>query len=217
MAELVPAILTNDLSDFRKQYAELFALSQYFSRLHIDFIDGEYLPNKTLEIRSLVFFQSHFILAAHFMTLDPKRYFEDAKQIGFSWVLFHFEAFESNEDILETISEAERLNLKTGLVINPETELHKAAKIINKVNMIQLMAIHPGAQGRTFDNSVIEKIIELKKLKKDAIISVDGGMKVGIASLCARAGADIIVAGSAIARAVNKKQAMEDLLKDIKT
>ncbi|MBI2607761.1 MAG: hypothetical protein HYW51_02965 [Candidatus Doudnabacteria bacterium] len=215
MAELAPAILTGDLSDFRKQYSELFALSHHFKQLHIDFIDGEYLPHKTLEVGSLDFFQSPFSLTAHFMTFDPKQYFAAAKRVGFGTVLVQFDAFENEEEVNASIVEAHKLNLHIGLVINPEVKLFEAAKYLDKVNLVQLMGIHPGAQGREFKKETIEKIKELKKLKKNAIIAVDGGVKVGIARKCVEAGADIIVAGSAIAKSANKKQTIEELIKDI--
>ena len=215
MAELSPAILTNDLSDFRKQYSELFALSHYFRRLHIDLMDGEFVPGKSLSVSSLDFFKSPFILSAHFMAYNPKQYFGQAKRAGFDSVLFHFSAFENKEEIGLTIAEANKLNLQTGLVINPEVKLFEAAKYLDKVNLVQLMAITPGAQGREFNEVTVEKIKELKKLKKNAIIAVDGGMKVGWAKQCVQAGADIIVVGSAIAKSTNKKQTIEQLIKDI--
>jgi ribulose-phosphate 3-epimerase len=216
MTELAPAILTNDLSDFRKQYAELFSLSQYFKRLHIDFIDGEYLPNKTLEIKSLDFLQSRFILAAHFMTFDPKQYFEEAKKLGFFWVLFHFDAFQTIDEIIETINEARKLNLKTGLALNPDIPLYKAAEILDEVDLVQIMGIHPGAQGRPFEAGTYEKVKELKRLKKNAIISVDGGVKISHARALKEAGVDIMVVGSAIAKSSNKKETVEQFLKEIR-
>jgi ribulose-phosphate 3-epimerase len=216
MAELVPAILTNDVNDFRKQYAELFALSHYFKRLHVDFIDGEYLPNKTLTMDQLDFLDSSFVLGAHFMTLNPKQYFEEAKKIGFEWGLFHLDVFNHEQEILNTIGEAERLGLKTALALNPSISLHSAAEFLDKVHAIQIMGVHPGAQGRAFDEKVIEKVRELKSLKKNAIISVDGGVSVQNAKQLVQAGADILVVGSAIAKSQNKKQTIEELLREIK-
>ncbi len=218
MTELSPAILTNDLSDFRKQYAELFALGHHFSKLHIDFIDDQLVHNKTVMPTDLGFLKSSpFTLMAHFMTLDPKQYFAAAKEAGFQWVLFHFEAFKNDSEVQATIDAAVKLGLKPGLALNPETPLYSAAKFLDKVPLIQLMGIHPGFQGRPFQVSIIEKVRELRQLSKSAIICVDGGVKVGIARQLAKAGADILVAGSAILKSEDEEMAIEALQADIET
>lgn len=216
MTELSPAILTNDISDFRLKYAQFFALSQYFSKLHVDFIDDLFIHNKTVMPADLMFLRSSpLTLVAHFMTLTPEKYFEDAKNAGFKWVLFHLEAFKNDSEIDPVIEIAKSLGLKPGLVINPETPLHMAGKFLKKVDMIQLMGIQPGFQGRPFMVSTIQKILELRALSKNVIIAVDGGVKVGIAGQCARAGADILVAGSAILKSEDEEMAIETLKADI--
>lgn len=215
MVEIVPAILTNDISDFRKKYAELFAASHYFTKLHVDFADGEFVGNTTIQPKDLAFLKTPLTLVAHFMTFNPGAYFEDAKRVGFKWVLFHFEAFQNDQDITQAIGAALTLGLKPGLAVNPETPLFKIAKFIGKVSLVQLMGIHPGAQGRQFIPETLDKVRELRALSKHVIISVDGGVKVGIARQCVKAGADIIVAGSAILKAEDEEAAIETLKADI--
>jgi len=218
MTELSPAILTNDISDFRKQYAQLFALSHYFTKLHVDFIDDTFIQNKTVLPSELGFLKSSpFTLMAHFMTLDPQKYFEAAKTAGFKWVIFQLEAFKRDEEIDKTIEKAKSLGLKPGLSLSAETPLHMAGKFIRKVDLIQLMGIHPGFQGRPFMVSTIGKITELRSLSKSVIIAVDGGVKIGIARQCAKAGADILVAGSAILKSEDEEMAIESLKADIET
>lgn len=218
MTEISPAILTNDISDFRKKYAELFALSHYFTKLHVDFIDDQFIHNKTVLPADLQFLQGSTLkLVAHFMTLNPKQYFQAAKDAGFEWVIFHFEAFKNETEIHQTIDAAIKLGLKPGLSLNPETPLYSAAKFLDKVPLIQLMGIHPGFQGRPFQVSVIEKVRELRSLSKNVIICVDGGVKVGIARQLAKAGADILVAGSAILKSEDEEMAIEALQADIET
>ncbi len=218
MAEIIPAILSNDISDFRKKYAELFALSQHFKKMHIDFADGNFVRNKTLMPADLEFLKSSpLTLMAHLMTYEPKGHFLHAKQAGFKWVLFHYEAFDNYHDINVTINTARKLDLKVGLVLNPETPLHMAGKFITKVDLIQLMGIHPGFQGREFMPETFSRIKELRALSKNVIISVDGGVKIGIARKCKMAGADHLVAGSTILRAQDEEKAVEALEIDIQT
>jgi ribulose-phosphate 3-epimerase len=217
MAEIIPAILTNDISDFRKKYAELFALGHYFTKLHVDFVDGEFLPNKTVMPDDLPkMTNAPFELMAHLMTHEPDQYFSHCKVLGFKWVIIHYEAFHLKTEIDDAIAAARKLGLKVGLAINPETKPYQIALFIKRVDMIQLMGIHPGAQGRPFEYETLEKIKELKKLTKNVIICVDGGAKQGIAKQIAEAGADWIIAGSAIARSEHPKQTIEELVQEIK-
>ena len=216
MPEIIPAILTNDISDFRKKYAELFGLSHYFTKLHIDFVDGEYLPNKTVMPDDLPKMNAPFELMAHFMAYEPDQYFSHCKVLGFTWVIIHYEAFYLKTDIDDAIAAARKLGLKVGLAINPETKLYQIALFIKRVDMIQLMGVHPGAQGRPFEYETLEKVKELKKLTQSVIISVDGGAKLGIARQLTEAGADWIIAGSAIAKSQHPKETIEELVADIK-
>jgi ribulose-phosphate 3-epimerase len=215
MHEIIPAILTNDISDFKLKHSNLIALGNYFHKLHIDFIDGEFIPGKTIMPKDLKFLKTDFLLMAHLMTFDPSKYFTDLKDVGFSWVVIHYEAFKRDEDILQTIKEAKSLELKIGLAINPETPLHKTAKILQNVDLVQIMGVHPGAQGRTFETGSIEKIKELRNLTRDMMISVDGGVKLGIASKCAAAGADMIIIGSGILHSTHPKEALESFKREL--
>ncbi len=216
MVEISPAILTNDVSDFRQKYAELFALSHYFKKLHVDFADGDFVNNRTILPHDLKFLKSSPLsLVAHFMTLKPQKYFWDAKKAGFKSILIHFEAFDDENELDHVIAHGKSMRLKMGLVINPETPLHMIGKFIQKVDTIQLMGIHPGFQGREFMAGTYGKVKELRSLSKRAIICVDGGVKVGIAHKLAKAGADILVAGSSILKVHDHKAALEALIKDV--
>ena len=217
MTELSPAILTNDIADFRKKYAELFALSHYFKTLHVDFADGVFVKTQTIMPKDLAFLAtSPLTMVAHFMTYHPQNYFRSAQVAGFRTVLVHFEAFENKKQLEEVIMFADHLGLKIGIVLNPETKLHEAAKFIKLVPMVQLMAIHPGTQGQAFIPSTIEKIKELRTSNRNVIIAVDGGIKVGIAKQCVTAGADILITGSAILKSEDEEEAIEALQEDIK-
>jgi ribulose-phosphate 3-epimerase len=215
MAELVPAILTNDVSDFRKKHSDLLALGNLFSKLHIDFIDGEFLPNKTVLPDELTFLNSPFQLMAHFMTHQPQKHFDAIRKIGFAWALIHFEAFNSAGEVLEAVNMGSEKGLGMGVVINPETPLHKMAAVIPAVKLVQIMGVHPGAQGRSFEEGTLDKIRELRSLTRECIISVDGGVKLGIATKCEQAGADLIVIGSAILNSSHPKEALEAFKREL--
>lgn len=215
MTELVPAILTNDISDFRKKYSDLAGIGHYFSKLHIDFIDGEFLPNKSIMPKDLSFLKTPFVLMGHLMAFHPEQYFEDLKQNGFTWAVIQYEAFQTDIEILDVISQGKRIGLRMGLAISPETPLSKAVRAIREVELVQIMGVHPGAQGRPFEVSSLAKVAELKELSRNVIISVDGGMRLGIAEKCARAGADVLIVGSAILHATHPKEALEAFKREL--
>ena len=217
MPELIPAILTNDISDFRKKYAELFALSSYFTKLHVDFIDGEFLPNPTIQPIDLDSFKSPLILMAHFMAFKPADYFIQIKKIGFQWGLIQYEAFYSQDSVLESIEQGKQLGLQMGISVNPETSLDDISKILPKVSLVQVMGVHPGSQGREFVKGTLEKIKELKKKSRTVIISIDGGIKPGLALECAAAGADWIVIGSAILNSKHPKEMLDQFKREMES
>ncbi|MBX4187339.1 MAG: hypothetical protein KW802_03765 [Candidatus Doudnabacteria bacterium] len=190
MTEISPAILTNDVADFRQKYAELFALSHHFKMLHVDFADGVFVDNKTIMPRDMNFIKtSPLVLVAHLMMFNPQRYFWDVRKHGFKWVLIHFEAYDDKDELEQAIEHGKSMGLKVGLAVNPETPLHSLGKFIEKVEMIQLMGIHPGAQGREFIHQTYDRVKELRALSKNVIISVDGGVKKTIAKKLVQAGA----------------------------
>ena len=218
MTEISPAILTNDLSDFRKQYAELLPLSQYYSKLHIDFADGEFVKAKTVLPADIIFFRNSKIPSmAHLMVSNPVFFFEDCKAAGFTHVLFHYETFKNEEDVQLAINEAEKLGLIPGLAIGPNTPVLQIAKFIYRLKIIQIMSIHPGAQGRDFIPETLDKVKELRSMSNSVIICVDGGIKVGIARKLAQAGANILVIGSAVSRSEDEEMALMALKADIES
>jgi len=156
-------------------------------------------------------------LVAHFMTYHPEKYLRSAEAAGFKSAVIHWEAFDSDKEFNEVLLFGKHLGLKMGLAINPDTKLNHVAKFISKADFVQLMSIRPGLQGREFITSTLEKIKELRQLGRHVIIVVDGGIKIGIAKQCAKAGADILVAGSTILRSENEEQAIEALKEDIET
>lgn len=215
MVELVPAILTNDISDFRKKYAELLPLGNYFSKLHIDFIDGKFLPNASIQPDDLKFLKSPFTLMAHLMAHNPQQYFQTLKEIGFVWAIIQYEAFSDNNAVADALVYGKALWLNMGLAIAPETPLHKVAKVLPNVNLVQIMGVHPGAQGRVFEISALEKIEELNKLTRNVVITVDGGMNLATAMKSVGVGADLLVVGSSLWKATHPKEALEAFKREL--
>jgi ribulose-phosphate 3-epimerase len=215
MTEIVPSILTNDVSDFRKKHADLLAISHLFSSLHIDFADGMFVDSKTILPKDIMFFKSPFKLTAHLMTLHPEQYFSDLKKLGFLGVLFHVEIFENNDQVREVMDHAWRLELKPGLVLNPETPVERVLTFLVQAGMIQIMSINPGGQGREFIPQSLDKIKIIREQGRGTIIIVDGGIRVGVAQQCARAGASMLVVGSGLTVSEDMSMALEILQADV--
>src|SRR3989344_7438677 len=111
------------------------------------------------------------------MTMMPQQYFEKAKEIGFKQVIFHYEAVDE-PDMDQVIAHGKNLGFQIGIAINPETAVHRLGKYLQKVDMVQVMGIHPGAQGREVFSSIIDKVEELRSFSKNLIIVVDCCVKV---------------------------------------
>jgi len=216
-SEICPAILTKDISDFRKQYGELLPLAHHFSKLHVDFCDGRLVETETLMPADLagVFVNSPFHLVGHFMTVNPEKYLAEAKNAGFKWVIFQYDSFSDDNEIRRVLSVAYGLGLTPGLSLNPEVPIENVRDFLPVLGIFQLMGIHPGGQGRQFLPETLERIKKLRRMARNVIIIVDGGVRVGIARECMKAGANILVAGSAIVLSEEKEMAIEALELDL--
>lgn len=169
MQKVIPAILTSDPEELRKQ---LNIFKGHTNWVHIDIMDGEFVPNDSVSIFELGQAYEYFNLELHLMVKDPAKYFKDCEEIGAKRVIFHAEAVVNPQEIL---SRKKDFKFHLGMAFNPGTpiagiEAHK------ELDSILLMGIHPGFQGQEFIPSVLEKIKEARTLAPDLLIGVDGGV-----------------------------------------
>ena len=199
MALLAPSILSANFACLERDIKE--AETAGADILHVDVMDGRFVPNITIGIPVVESLRkvTELPLDVHLMIIEPEKYIPEFIKAGANWVSFHFEATVHHHRTVEQIKE---LGAKAGIVINPSTPVSFLEEIIPFLDFVLIMSVNPGFGGQKFIPNSLEKIRKLKSLKeklnKNLLIEVDGGIKVSNVESVLKAGADVIVAGSAI-------------------
>jgi len=197
MAKIAPSILS---ADFLRLGEEIKAAEAAGADLlHIDIMDGHFVPNLTIgpsivaSIREI----TRLPLDVHLMVEEPDRYLDEFLKAGADYLTVHYEALVHLHRTVHWIKEN---GAKAGVSINPATPVRSLEEIIADADMILLMSVNPGFGGQEFIPQTIEKIRMLKKLSGEKncspLIEVDGGIKINNAQNVISAGADILVMGS---------------------
>ncbi len=183
--------------------------------LHFDVMDGMFVPSISFGIPVLKSIRSATkqVMDVHLMIQEPIRYAEAFRDAGADILTVHLEACE---DILSTIKKIRECNMKAGLSICPETDVKKVEKLLDKIDMLLIMSVHPGFGGQSFIPDSLEKIRTARAMAKEQglklDIQVDGGIYHRNVRDVLDAGVNIVVAGSAVFRgnpAENTKKFME--------
>ena len=196
---LSPSILAADFTILGKQVAEIEAAgSQY---VHLDMMDGLFVPSISFGMPIIESLRPHsnMVFDAHMMVVDPERYIKQVKKAGADIISIHVEACK---DVKAVLNEIRELGAKPGLAFNPETSVAELREYLPYVDLVVLMSVHPGFGGQAFIPESLDKIKELAALRAeldlDFLIEVDGGVKIDNVESVLSAGADVIVAGSAV-------------------
>lgn len=178
--------------------------------LHIDVMDGVFVPNISFGFPVL----KHVAklckkpLDVHLMIVQPEKFIPEVKALGAYMMNVHYEACPHLHRVIGQIHEA---GMKAGVTLNPATPVELLRDIINDVDMVLLMSVNPGFGGQKFIPSTIGKVERLRRLIQEigsnALIEIDGGVNLETGRLLAKAGADVLVAGSYIFGAPNPQEA----------
>ncbi len=169
--------------------------------IHLDVMDGVFVPNISFGfpvIKSISKI-ARKPLDVHLMIVEPQKYISQVRDCGAEYMNVHVEACTHLHRTVEAIRAA---GMKPAVTLNPATPVSLLEDIIGDLDMVLLMSVNPGFGGQKFINHVLLKIVRLRKLiaesGSDALIEVDGGINIDTVPLVADAGADIVVAGSAV-------------------
>lgn len=199
MIKMAPSILSADFARLLEDVKKVERAGCEY--LHIDVMDGHFVPNITLGpaiVKSLRK-DVNMVFDAHLMIENPDNYIKDFVDAGCDMIVVHEEACTH---LHRTIQNIKSFNVKAGVALNPATPIETIKYILNDVDMVLIMTVNPGFGGQSFIGTMIDKIKELKTLIDekglDVDIQVDGGIKPSNVSEVVKAGANVIVAGSAI-------------------
>ncbi|QHS22203.1 ribulose-phosphate 3-epimerase [Virgibacillus sp. MSP4-1] len=212
MTKLAPSILSADFARLGEEIKDVEQAGANY--IHVDVMDGHFVPNITIgplivrAIRPV----TALPLDVHLMIEKPEDYVEAFANAGADIITVHQEACVH---LHRTIQLIKQHGVKAGVVINPATPVETIRPILPDVDLVLLMTVNPGFGGQAFIESVIPKIEEVAALRQKQNLSfeieVDGGVNKDTAKRCTDAGANVLVAGSAIFNAENRKQAMEEI------
>lgn len=192
MAEIIPALLSNDILEVKNTLAKIEWLVDW---AQIDIMDNKFVPNISITVKDLIGIKTNLKLEAHLMIFNPEKVFQDCKNAQIKRVFFHFEAVDDVESVLGRMR---GYGFEKGIAINPETPVGKIEPYLDKIDLVLFLSVHPGFQGQEFIESVLNKVAELKKISPATKIEIDGGINVDNIKKVSDAGVDYIVAGSAI-------------------
>ena len=214
MNYLAPSVLSADFSTLGDDIATVAKAGAEV--IHLDVMDGNFVPNISFgaPVIASVRKVTDALFDVHLMIDEPIRYLEDFKKAGADIITVHYEACK---DVKETLSVIRAMGVKAGLAISPDTPVSVLESFLDSVDMILIMSVYPGFGGQAFIETSIQKIKDIKSMavakgRDDLWIEVDGGIGRTNIELVKQAGANVLVAGSAVFKgdaAKNVKELMQ--------
>ena len=184
--------------------------------VHIDVMDGVFVPNISFgfPVMKPIRKATNKVLDVHLMIVEPEKYVRRFVEAGADYVTFHYEATDDIEGCIKAIREA---GAKVGISIKPATNAAALTDILSKVDLVLVMSVEPGFGGQSFIDGSLDKIRDLAKMRReqglDFIIEVDGGISAKNAAEVFNAGAEALVAGSAVFGAADPEAEIVNMLK----
>lgn len=182
--------------------------------LHIDVMDGQFVPNISygFPVLEAVAKRTEKLLDVHLMTLDPQQFIDRWKALNTYMLTVHYEACTHLHRVVEQIKFA---GMKAGVALNPHTPVSLLEDIVSDADMILIMSVNPGFGGQRFIENSVEKVVRLREMidrkGASAWIQVDGGVNVETGRRLVEAGADVLVAGSAVFRSDDPARVIREL------
>lgn len=206
-----PSILSADFANLER---DIKKVEKYVPWLHIDVMDGHFVPNITIGIPVVKSIRkiTNLFLDTHLMIENPIDYVDGFIEAGSDLITFHFEA--SKDKTIDTIKKIKDKNKMAGISIKPKTNPDEIKDFINLVDLVLIMSVEPGFGGQKFIEETVYKIETIKKYSNNPnlIIQFDGGINDKTWKSCKQKGANALVAGNYIYSSPDIKKAIQSLL-----
>ena len=211
MVKIAPSILS---ADFCRLGAEVEDIRRGGADyVHVDVMDGSFVPNISIGIPVVKSLRNStdMFLDVHLMIDRPHRYVEEFCKAGADLVVFHVEA-DQPQDLLAAIATVKAMGKKVGLSVKPKTPAEVLRPYLDQLDLVLVMTVEPGFGGQSFMHDMLPKIAALRlmidEMNPGCELEVDGGVDPNTAPLCKQAGADVLVAGSAVFKKPDRAEAI---------
>lgn len=213
MAALIaPSLLASDFGNLQREVTMINESEADW--IHIDIMDGMFVPNLSMGIPVVEAIQRHAkkTMDVHLMIVEPSRYFDAFRNAGADIITVHIEACPHLSRDIQAIK---ALGAKAGVAVNPATPIAHLENCIVDADLVNLMSVNPGYGGQQFIESTYEKVRQTRDLiaasGSKALIEIDGGVNLGNAKALIDAGADVLVAGHFVFSAEDPRDVIREL------
>lgn len=205
MVKVAPSILAANFEKLEDEIEEVVQAGADY--IHVDVMDGEFVNNETpgLEMYERARKATDIIIDTHLMVENPENWIDDFSKSDI--ITFHLEAVDE-ETAYTIIERLHELEIKVGISIKPDTPVEEIMPYLDRIDMVLVMLVEPGWGGQKMMEECLEKVTIIREAYPDIDIEVDGGINLENVQKVKEAGANVIVAGTAVFKAINKQDAI---------